>query len=558
MGWKMLNPITVEIVRNGLISAAEEMNAMLIRSAFTPIIYEMKDCAVAILDRDHKVLGQSSGLPIFLGNLEICSEYTERKFGRPIWREGDIWALNDTYVVGTHLNDVSVYAPIFFRGELFGFAVSRAHWLDIGGKDPGQSFDSTEIFQEGLRLPPTRVAIGGEINRDVVDVIEANTRLPKGVIGDLKAQIAAANVGSRRVIELLDKYGVEVVNDAKEMIFNQAESFERAAIEAIADGEYSAEGYVDDDGLGNGPLHVKMRVTVKGSDIEIDVTEASDQAPGPINSGASQTISACRVGFKYLFASDKPVNGGSFRSLSVKLREGSFLACTSPAPANWYFSSLGLQIDLLAKALANAMPESVTAADYGDSNPVIMSGTDPRNGGIFIDFECHVGGWGAFRGHDGISGLINKVNGGLRDIPIEVCETRYPLRIREYCLRPDSGGAGQWRGGCGINKTYEMLSDNCSAGFWWERSITPAWGLLGGMHGRPPSVIVKSSEGEISRLKANGIKLKSGDLIICRSGGGGGYGDALQRDRNAVEDDIIDGFITAEGAIQDYGYEPKL
>ncbi|WP_210213731.1 hydantoinase B/oxoprolinase family protein [Mesorhizobium sp. M4A.F.Ca.ET.022.05.2.1] len=553
-----MNPITVEIVRNGLISAAEEMNAMLIRSAFTPIIYEMKDCAVAILDRDHKVLGQSSGLPIFLGNLEICSEYTERKFGKRVWREGDIWALNDTYVVGTHLNDVSVYAPIFFKGELFGFAVSRAHWLDIGGKDPGQSFDSTEIFQEGLRLPPTRVVIEGQINPDVVDIIEANTRLPKGVIGDLKAQIAAANVGSRRIVELLEKFGVDVVEKAKGIVFDQTESFERAAIEAIPDGKYSAEGYVDDDGLGNGPLYVKMTVAVKGSDIEIDVTEASDQTLGPINSGKSQTVSACRVGFKYLFASDKPVNGGSFRSLSVKVRDGSFLACTSPAAANWYFSSLGLQIDLLARALADAIPGVVTAADYGDSNPVIMSGTDPRTEGIFIDFECHVGGWGAFRGQDGVSALINKVNGGLKDIPIEVCETRYPLRIREYSLRSDSGGAGEWRGGCGINKTYEMLSDQCAAGFWWERSVTPAWGLFGGKDGQPPSVTVKSSlSGEIKRLKANGIKLKSGDLITCRSGGGGGYGHPSLRDRKAIEEDIADGFITVEGAMQDYGYKPN-
>lgn len=550
-----MNPITVEIIRNGLISAAEEMNAMLIRSAFTPIIYEMKDCAVAILDRQHKVLGQSSGLPIFLGNLEICSEHTEQKFGKDVWREGDVWALNDTYVAGTHLNDVSVYIPIFFEGEHFGFAVSRAHWLDMGGKDPGQSFDSTDIFQEGLRLPPTRIGIGGEINRDVVDIIEANTRLPKGVIGDLNAQIAAANTGKRRIAELLQKYGIDVVDQAKKVIFDQTEAFEREAISAIADGEYIAEGFVDDDGLGYGPLKVKMKVTVAGSDIEIDVTDASDQTPGPINSGAAQTVSACRVGFKYLFASDKPVNGGSFRALSIKVRQGTFLACEPPAAANWYFSSLGLQIDLVARALADAIPDTVTAADYGDSNPVIMSGNDPRNDGLFIDFECHVGGWGAYRGQDGVSGLINKVNGGLKDIPIEVCETRYPLRIRDYSLRPDSGGAGQWRGGCGISKVYEVLSDDFAVGFWWERSVTPAWGLFGGQDGRQPSVkITSAANGEIQALKANGIKLKSGDLIRCQSGGGGGLGAPEKRDPEAIKSDIADGFVTPEGARRDYGF----
>ncbi len=551
-----MNPITVEIIRNGLIAAAEEMNAMLIRSAFTPIIYEMKDCAVAILDRDHQILGQSSGLPIFLGNLEICSQHTEEKFGKNIWREGDIWALNDTYVVGTHLNDVSVYSPIFFEGEHFGFAVSRAHWLDMGGKDPGQSFDSTEIFQEGLRLPPTRIGIGGEINHDVVDIIEANTRLPKGVIGDLKAQIAAASVGTKRVQEILQNYGADIVNQAKEEIFNQTERFEREAIEAIADGEYTAEGYVDDDGLGNGPLLVRMKVNVKGNDIEIDVSEASDQTLGPINSGASQTISACRVGFKYLIASDKPVNGGSFRALTVKLREGSFLACRAPAAANWYFSSLGLQIDLVARALASAIPDVATAADYGDSNPVIMSGTDPSTGNLFIDFECHVGGWGAYRGHDGVSGLINKVNGGLKDLPIEVCESRFPLRVIDYSLRPDSGGAGQWRGGCGLSKVYEVLSDEFAVGLWWERSVTPAWGLFGGSDGKPPEVRITSArEGEFDVLKANGIKLKTGDRIHCRSGGGGGFGPVEQRDNKAIERDIEDGFVTAQGARRDYGFK---
>jgi N-methylhydantoinase B len=553
-----MNPVTVEIVRNALIAAAEEMNTILIRSAFTPIIYEMKDCAVAILDSKHRILGQSSGLPIFLGNLEICSRYTEQRFGPQVWKPGDVWAINDTYVVGTHLNDVSIYAPVFFKGQVFGFAVSRAHWLEIGGKDMGNSMDTTSIYQEGLRLPPTRVAIGGELNRDVIDIIASNSRLPVGVVGDLHAQIAAAHVGVERTVEVLEKFGADTVRAVAEVIYSQTEELERAAIRAIPDGVYESHGYVDDDGLGNGPLDVRMNVRVSGSDIEVDLTDCSDQTPGPINSGEAQTISACRVGFKYLFASNIPVNGGSFRPLTVKTRPGSFLACTEPAPASWYFSSLGLQIDLLAKALAGAAPNIVAAADYGDSNPMIIVGKDPRNGKQFVDYECHVGGWGAYKGGDGVSVRINKVNCVLKDIPIEVCETRYPLRVQKYELREDSGGAGQWRGGCGIVREYEVLTDEANLALWWERSKTPGWGLFGGMDGAPPRVTVNPGRNnQRLLLKCNTYSLAYSDLIRCESGGGGGFGDPRKRERGAIQQDVLEGYVSRKEAAELYGYQAR-
>ena len=549
-----VNPVTTEIIRNALISTAEEMNGTLIRSAFTPIIYEMKDCAVAVLDEHHRVMGQSSGLAIFLGNLEVCSRATEERFGRNVWQPGDVWIMNDTYIAGTHLNDVTVYSPIFHQGELFAFSSSRAHWLEIGAKDPSSPFDSTSIFQEGLRLGPTRIVIGGELNRDVVDIITANTRLPKAVMGDMRAQIAAAHVGQKRIEALIEKFGLDIVRAAREEIYNQTERLERQAVACIPDGQYEATGLVDDDGLGNGPLHVTMKVAVKGDCLSVDMTDCSDAAKGPINSGEAQTISACRVGFKYLFASHVPVNGGSFRCLSVKTRPGSFLACQEPAPAAWYFSSLGLQIDLLARALAPAAPEIVHAADYGDSNPLIFAGTDPRTGKPFIDLECHVGGWGAWQGTDGESGLINKVNAGLKDIPIEICESRYPLRVRHYGFRPDSGGPGKWRGGCGIIREYEVLGDDVTIGLWWERSKTPAWGLFGGSDGTPPDVTINPGRNsERKLLKCNALPLARGDIVHCESGGGGGYGPACERDWDAVRYDVAEGYVSDEQAQRIYG-----
>ena len=321
---------------------------------------------------------------------------------------------------------------------------------------------------------------------------------------------------------------------------------------------YDSRGYVDSDGLGNGPLEIHMLVRVANGELEVDLTDCADQTPGPVNSGEAQTISACRVGFKYLFAPGIPVNGGSFRPLSVKTRPGSFLACTEPAPASWYFSSLGLQIDLLARALAQSAPDIVAAADYGDSNPMIIVGKDPRTGKQFVDYECHAGGWGAYKGGDGVSARINKVNCVLKDIPIEVCETRYPLRVQTYELRQDSGGAGQWRGGCGVVREYEVLTDEANLALWWERSKTPAWGLFGGRDGAPPRVTVNSGRnGRRTVLKCNTYPLFRGDLIRCESGGGGGFGDPEKRDHISLREDVLEGYVSPAQATQLYGYRAE-
>jgi N-methylhydantoinase B len=545
--------ITIEVIRNALTSAAEEMNATLFSSAYTWIIYELRDCSVALLDADHRVLGQSSGLPIFLGNLEVCTRLTEETYGREVWQPGDVWVLNDSYLAGTHLNDMSVYSPIFHEGALIGFGASRAHWLDVGAKDPGSPMDSTDIWQEGIRLAPLKVVEGGRVREDVVDLLGRNSRFSYPARGDLAAQIACARTGERRLQAIVERFGLATVEAARDAIFEQTERIERAAIAALPDGVYEAEGCIDDDGIGCEPVFIRLRVTVDGERIEIDLTGTDDMQRGPVNCGRAQAVSACRVAYKLLVDPDRPPNGGAFRPLEVKLREGSLLAAAEPAPCAWYFTTLGLLIDLVVKALSPAIPDLAAGASYGDSMVFGAAGIDPRSGGVFFHLEPTVGGWGGWRGSDGESALINNVNGAMKDFPVEILETKVPLRVRRYAIRADSGGAGRWRGGNGVVRELELLCE-ATVYLWWERSRTPAWGLFGGQDGAPPEVVINPGRDDERRLlKTAGTTLRRGD-VVRGSTGGGGFGDPAGRDRAAVEADLADGDVSAEAAARLYGF----
>jgi N-methylhydantoinase B len=551
---KTLDPVTVEIIRNALTSAADDMNATLIRSAYSPILYEGGDCVVALLDTEHRVLGQSAGLPLFLGNLETCSIAVEELYGREVWKEGDVWILNDSYLGGTHLNDVTIFAPIFDDGAVVGFAATRAHWMDMGSKDVGGSMDATDIFQEGFRMGPVKLIEAG-IETSVVDLIRTNVRFPYQTIGDMHAMIAALRMGTTRMKELVGRYGMDQLDAARDEIYRQTEEIERETVRNIPDGVYEAEGVLDNDGINlDSPIPIKLRITVAGDTVDFDVTESADQTMGPVNCGAAQAVSALRVGYKLLVSPDSNSNGGSFRPMTTQVRSGSVLGAVAPAPCQWYFSHLGLLIDLVSKAMAPAMPERVASASHGDSMIITAAGFDPRFGRNFVSMEATLGGWGAWQGTDGESAMINNVNGSLKDLPIEMMETRYPLRINEYSIRPNSGGPGQWRGGNGVVREYEFLAD-CVVGLWFERSKTPAWGLFGGSDAQGPEVVINPGRSdEVRTLKANARKVKAGDIVRLAVGGGGGFGDVSKRSRDDISYDIANGFITEDFAKSHYGY----
>jgi N-methylhydantoinase B len=475
-------------------------------------------------------------------------------YGRQTWRPGDVWIMNDSYLTGTHLNDMTVFGPIFHHGELAGFAASRAHWLDVGAKDPGGPMDSTSIFQEGIRLGPTKVVEGGVQRPDVTDLLGRNSRFSYPAIGDLGAQIACARTGQERLSTIFDRYGAETIAAAREEIFAQTERFERAAVAAIPDGDYRAEGCLDDDGVGGGPCWVRLAVEVRGDEMTIDLSESDDAQAGPVNCGEAQAISACRVAYKLLVNPNNPPNGGAFRPLSVTVRPGSMLGAQPPSPCQWYFTPLGLLIDLVVKALADVLPEQVAGASYGDSMVISLSGIDHRTGKPWLELEPTVGGWGAWRGSDGESGLINNVNGSLKDLPIEVLETKFPLRMTEYGFRQDSGGHGCWRGGNGIVREYLIEGENALMYLWFERSQTPGWGIFGGHAATPPDVVVNPGRpDEQHMLKASRVKLRGGDVVRTMTGGGGGCGDPRQRDRALVQDDLRNRMISPEVAGEVYG-----
>ncbi|MEU1863833.1 hydantoinase B/oxoprolinase family protein [Streptomyces gardneri] len=559
-GSRVVDPVTTEIIRCALLQAAEDMNTTLIRSSYTPTIYEAKDCAVALLDRDHNVLGQSSGLPIFLGNLEVCTRATEETYGADVWKPGDVWVLNDSYIGGTHLNDVTVYAPIFTEdtadSELIGFAASRAHWIDMGSKDPGGSMDSTSIYQEGLRMGPLKIYEGGEPCEQAHALIARNVRFPQPTLGDMRAQVACARTGAKRFAEIVRRWGLQTVLAARDAIFAQTERLEREQIAAIPDGVYEATGYLDNDGIDlRTPLHVTVRVEIDGDRMTMDVTDCADQATGPVNCGAAQTVAACRVGYKLLVSGDVPLNGGSFRPLKVVTRPGTMLAAVEPAACQYYYSHLGLVIDLVVKALAPAVPARAAAASYGDSMIVQFTGTDPRNGRLFVSQEATVGGWGAWQTDDGESCLINNVNGSLRDMPVEVLETLFPVRVTEYAIRADSGGAGRTRGGNGVVRQYTFEADQ-NLSLWWERSVTPAWGVFGGGTGAAPRVVLNPGrDGERELLKVNALAVRQGDVLRCESGGGGGFGPVAERPAEAVREDLRQGLLSRGRAASAYGVE---
>ncbi len=551
------NPITTEIIRNAFNSAANEMCESLFRSSYTPIIYEMKDCAVALFNENLEALGQSTGVPLFLGNLEETIAYAIRYYGGvDDFHDGDIFILNDSYISGTHLNDVTVFAPIFYHDELVGFSANRAHWLDVGSKSPAPPMDSESIFQEGFRMGPLKIVDAGVPRQDLIDTICLNCRFKRNAHGDLNGQIAACKTGEKRLRALIDRFGTETIRQATKDIFRQTEELEREVLKSIPAGEYHYEAFLDNDGTNDKPVPVKMKLTISAEgDMVIDLSGSSPQVTGSTNCGAAQTISACRVAYKMLVLPNAPVTGGSFKGLSVIVPEGSIFDAKEPAAFSWYFSALGLLNDMIIGALAPAAPHLTAGAHYGDSMVCYLSGINPENGEFYLYDEPTVGGFGGFAEADGEDCLINVTNGDFKNFPVEIFEHKFPIMVDRYAIRTDSEGAGQNRGGTGVVREYRALYDDTFLYLWFERSKMPAWGILGGQSAKGPDNIVYDENGnEVTHLlKANGYRMQKGWKVKLQSGGGGGYGDPLQRDVAKVQQDVKQGFISRERAAAAYG-----
>ncbi|MBM3676354.1 MAG: hydantoinase B/oxoprolinase family protein [Actinobacteria bacterium] len=538
-----VDPVTVEVIRNALGSIARQMNNNLARSAYTPIIYEMKDCSVGVFDAKARLLGQSPGLPMFLGNLEMGIVATTEHFGgTEVYRPGDVYAVNDPFLVGSHLNDVVVFSPIFFGGALIGFGATKAHWLDIGAKDAGRPVDTTEIFQEGYRLGPTHLYRGGEPVEEMIDLLLRNSRLPRSVWGDLHAQITACRTGEQRLVALYERFGSTVMEEATASIFAQCEELDRAVVAAIPDGVYRAEGAMDSDGPGGHPVRVAVAVTVGGDEMTVDLTGSSGPTPHSVNSPLPGTVAGARLAFKCLVNPDVPVTAGTFRNLRVVAPEDTVFNARPPRATLHYYPPLGLMIDLVIQALAPALPTGVVAGQPADPMNVTITGYR-EDGSRYVTGDATAVGWGAHASGDGANGLINYGAGDLKNYPVEVIEARYPLRVHRYGLREGSGGAGHHRGGLGIVREYEFLGEETELTLWLERSTMPAWGLFGGAPGAPTAGEVEI-DGTITPVtKVNALRMPRGGRVRIFTGGGGGYGPPNERPPELVAADIADGYV---------------
>lgn len=543
---------TTEIIRNFFQSCAEDMNAALIRSAYSPVIYESKDCSVALLDANADVLGQSSGLPIFLGALEVGVKHTIERIGLSGFRPGDVWFVNDPYITGAHINDVTVFAPIFWQGSLAGFTVSRAHWMDLGAKDPGVTMNSTDVYQEGVRLGPTKLFEDYRAREEWLDMLVRNSRFPDTLVGDLNAQVTACRTGEQRFCDALERFGAETLWAARELIFAQTAQLEREAIAGMPDGVYRAEGTLDNDGAGSDPVAVAVAITIDGDRMSVDLTGTAPMAGGSINCGEAETLCATRVAYKTLVLPDRGMDGGSFSTLDVHVPPRTILSAEDPAACQYYYTPLGLVIDLMITALAESMPEHAAAAHFGDPMNICFAGDDPRHDGApYFYIDATPGGWGAWATGDGEEGLMSAVNGSIKVQPVEVFEAKYPIRVTEWALRADSEGAGRHRGGAGVRRAFQVDADT-SLYLWLERSVTPAWGLFGGHPATGPRVDIGGSQ-ERHDLKANRLALRAGDTVVLHTGGGGGWGDPFERDPGAVRQDVLDGVVSRARAAERYG-----
>ncbi|MFN8494880.1 MAG: hydantoinase B/oxoprolinase family protein [Caldilineaceae bacterium] len=554
----MIDKITVEVIRNYLITVAEEMKKVIERTSMSPIIYEVLDFSTGVFTRDAKLIGQAAGLTMFLGTLDMAVEAALRKFGEAGLKPGDLIITNDPYEGGgTHLNDVVCISPIFYEGKLAGFGAVRAHWIDLGGKAPfSQMSDATEIFQEGLLFPIIKLYDGGVLNQALYEVICANVRIPDSVAGDLQSQVAACRIAERRLVEILAKYGVATFDEAVQTIMDNSERQIRQAIQAIPNGVYTAEDYADSAGPGGPPIRVCVKVLKQNDEITFDFTGSDPATASSFNQGWGALLSGCRAMLKCVTTPQDPTNDGSFRPLKVIAPAGACLNVSKPSPVCMY-GELGMHVmDAIWKALAPVMPEQIPAGHYSTVAAQGFAGYDTAyNPARFFMFGGpNGGGWGAGRNWDGENALICLGDGDTRSTPMEIIEAKYPIEILKYELIPDSGGAGEFRGGLGLTVVYKLLrGDQLSAVFVCGRCKFPAFGLFEGQDGRPSEIyITRDGRPGPCTCQAAGLPLQVGDIITVNAGGGGGYGDPAQRDKKLVQYDLAMGYISAETAHRVY------
>ncbi|MEQ9627440.1 MAG: hydantoinase B/oxoprolinase family protein [Roseitalea porphyridii] len=539
-----VDPITTEVVRHALNSAANQMKRALVRTAFSPIIYEVLDFAVAIYDDKVRLLAQAPSLPLFMGTLNFCIAEAVRNAGGPeALAPGDALIYNWPFGTGSHPQDVAIIMPVFHDDdELIGYTAIKGHWLDIAAKDP-YCTDTTDVFQEGTIFPGVKIYKRGELNDDIFRMVLANSRVPDMVRGDLDAQVTGCRVGARGFKEVVERFGLETCRAAVENMFDHGEAIVRSYFDRIPDGRYVGHGEMDDDGISDASIPFEVALEISGSDVRIDFSAAPEAREGPVNSPLPSTISASRVAITMLAGYGEAPHEGHFRPIEVVTRPGSMFDPLPPAPSFLYAWPALQAIEVIYNAIAKALPEAVPAQSGGCIGSVVWWGTRAATGEAWADGAPHPMGQGAW--HDGDGGTMLHISeSATRFTPVEVWEQRNPWLVQRMALATDSGGAGRHRGGAGIDFEFRMLEDTYITSI-FERSKNAPWGLEGGREGRPNNAIVIMPDGTEHRVaKATRFLVPKDGVVRLMTGGGGGYGAPSERPAERVRTDLDDGYIS--------------
>jgi N-methylhydantoinase B len=550
-----VDPITAEIVRSALVAITDEMKTNLMRTAYNLIIYESLDFTVGLFDADGNTVSIGLGLPMFIRGLSDAIKAKLAHYGKAGIQPGDILLTNDSYIMGSHLNHMIFTLPIFWQGELVGFSASMGHWQDVGGTLRGAT---TDIYEEGLQLPIVKIYRQGQVNDELVEIIKSNVRFPDLAMGDFRAQVAATKTGERRFLGLLQRYGRDAVLGSIAAIFQYSAALARQAVAAIPDGVYEADSFMDDDGVRLGqriPLHVK--VIVQGDELTVDLSAVSRQVAGYFNSGETAGRSAAQVAFKCLTSPLLyPINDGSFAPLKVILPPGHVVSAVKPAAVRKWQTIPMTLVDTIWHAMAPAMPDKVAAGHHCDLLIAGTFGVDPRTGRFTLAHGGSPGGgWGAKHDGDGMSGTICINDGDTHNMPVEAMEAKAPYIIEEYSLRPDSAGAGRYRGGLGVRKVVRQLGEMMLNSH-TERTQCVPWGVFGGRAALPNRISVEHVDGTVEVFptgKVSMMQMAGAEALIIESGGGGGYGPPWERPAEQVQHDVREGYISLRAAQDEYG-----
>ena len=548
---------TIEIIKDSLVAVGDEMFNAMLRTSMSPIIYETTDFAVGATDARGNLLAQGNGVTAFLATLDSAVQGVLEHYPAPAdIRPGDVFITNSPYYGGgTHLSDVVIVLPVFAAGELIAFTVNKAHWTEVGGAQPGSvSTEATEIFQEGLHFRFLKLYREGRLNEALVEIIRSNVRLPDSTLGDMHAGVAAARVGAKRILELVDKYGRADVLAAMDELLDYGERMTLAELAGLPKGAFTAEDLVEDDGLGNGPFRIRVKVTLTDEKMIADFSGTNAQAPGPVNCSYTGLVTGARCIFKAVTNPEIPANGGCFRMLDVVCPAGTVLSAQSPAPVSLYYESLIAAIDVLWKALAPVLADRLPAGHQRSVNATFISGIHPDTSELYVMGEPLVGGWGASAEKDGDNGQFCCGNGETFNVPIELFETRYGLQVQQYAFNMEAGGAGRRRGGKGVVLDYRVTSDDAWLTYAATRTESRPWSLNGGLEGSNNYAQVLRRDGRVERYgMCTMVRAEKGEIIRLVTANGGGYGNPAERDAGAVKKDVRDGYITSEQARADYG-----